>query len=137
MNQTMPGGEAPNPPRVLIIEDADATRTLIELVLRRYACVVEGCADGRAGLQRARNWLPDLVVLDIALPGIDGWEILAALRSDELTASLPVVVTTAHAAPEVKQRALREGAIAMIPKPFSPSEMRAAVAPVLDRGGAR
>ncbi len=117
--------------RVLVIEDADATRSLIEMVLRRHGCTVESCADGFAGLQMVRSWQPDLVVLDIALPGLDGWDILAHLHADPATADLPVVVTTAHAAPEITARARREGAAAMVPKPFSPAELRAAVSGLL------
>jgi CheY-like chemotaxis protein len=119
---------------VLIVEDADATRALIELVLHRYGGTIEGCADGRSGLHRAQTWLPDLVILDIALPGMDGWAVLEAMRSDPATASIPVVITTAHAAPELRERARRQGAAAVICKPFAPAEMRAVVEPLLPEG---
>ena len=131
----MPGTEVPGAasasPRVLIVEDADATRALIELVLRRYGGTIEGCGDGRSGLRRALSWQPDLVILDIALPEMDGWEVLAALRSNPATASIPVVITTAHAAPELQDRARRDGATAVVCKPFAPAEMRAVVEPLL------
>ena len=123
--------------RVLVIEDADATRSLIEMVLRRRGYIAWRAAPTASpASQMVRSWQPDLVVLDIALPGLDGWDILAHLRADPATADLPVVVTTAHAAPEITARARREGAAAMVPKPFSPAELRAAVSGLL-RGSRR
>lgn len=120
-------GDSPLPLRVLVIEDAPPTRRLIEMTLGLAGCAVESCADGAAGLARILADPPDVVVLDIALPTMGGWEILARLRSDPTTRSLPVVVATAHAAIENADRAAGLGADAFIGKPFDPAVLRRAV----------
>lgn len=83
--------------------------------------------DGPGGLAAARRSKPDLLVLDIGLPQMDGWEVLRHLRADESTADLPVLVLTAHAEEESRRRATDGGADGFVTKPFQPDDFRAEV----------
>ena len=117
--------------RVLVVEDSPGIRRLIEVSLRPIDVELISRPDGPSGLEAIRQEAPDLVVLDIGLPGMDGWEVLKHLREATETASLPVVVLTAHAEEESRRRADEGGADAFITKPFHPQAFRAAVAEFL------
>ncbi len=80
--------------------------------------------DGLRGLEQARDTQPAAIVLDIGLPGMDGWEVLRHLRGDEATADIKVLILTAHAQPEVAEQAVAGGADDFMTKPFRPTELR-------------
>ena len=86
--------------RVLVVEDSAAIRRLIEVCLRPANLDIVMREDGLSGLEAALNEAPDLLVLDIGLPEMDGWEVLDQLRSNSSTESPPVLVLTAHAEEE-------------------------------------
>lgn len=88
--------------------------------------------DGPSGLEAARSSMPDLLVLDIGLPQMDGWEVLRHLRNDEATISLPVLVLTAHAEEESRRRATEGGADGFVTKPFQPDDFRREVKRLLE-----
>jgi CheY-like chemotaxis protein len=111
-------------PQVLVIEDSASVRRLIEVCLRVLDVDVASAADGIEGLEVARTTLPDVIVLDIGLPGMDGWEVLNHLRSANDTSRIKVLVLTAHAQPEVAQQAAQGGADDFMTKPFRPGELR-------------
>ena len=111
-------------PRALVVEDAEATQRLIEMTLMFEGWEVEVAGDGEAGLEAAFRQTPDLVVLDIALPNIDGWQVLEALRRHPNTASVPVIVITAHDSAESKTRADIATADAFLGKPFDVEALR-------------
>lgn len=111
-------------PRVLVIEDSASVRRLIEVCLRVVDIELTAAEDGVKGLEAARATLPDAIVLDIGLPGMDGWEVLRHLRSGADTHAIKVLVLTAHAQPEVASRAAARGADAFMTKPFRPPELR-------------
>jgi CheY-like chemotaxis protein len=111
-------------PQVLVIEDSASVRRLIEVCLRVLPIEVFSAEDGITGLAAAREHLPDVVVLDIGLPGMDGWEVLRHLRSASDTQQIKVLVLTAHAQPEVAQQADEVGADDFMTKPFRPGELR-------------
>ena len=111
-------------PQVLVIEDSASVRRLIEVCLRVLDVEVAAAEDGVQGLGVARETLPDVIVLDIGLPGMDGWEVLRHLRSSEDTQAIKVLVLTAHAQPEVAQQADEVGADDFMTKPFRPGELR-------------
>lgn len=94
------------------------------MCLRVLEVEIVSVEDGVKGLAEARNHRPDVVVLDIGLPGMDGWEVLRQLRAEELTQSTKVLVLTAHAQPEVAQQADEVGADDFMTKPFRPGELR-------------
>jgi len=111
-------------PRVLVIEDSASVRRLVEVCLRAMDVELLAAEDGIRGLDTARTALPEVVVLDIGLPGMDGWEVLEHLRSEPETRKLKVLVLTAHAQPEMASRAAAGGADDFMTKPFRPAELR-------------
>lgn len=119
--------------KVLVVEDADATRRLIEVSLTIDGFDVVQRIDGASGLEAARSLRPDLVVLDIALPEMDGWEVLAQLRSDPTTKDIPVVVVTAHDTAESRSKADYATADAFIGKPFDLNKLRSAIIDLVEK----
>jgi CheY-like chemotaxis protein len=118
--------------RILVVEDSAVIRRLIEVCLRAADLEIVTRDDGRNGLTAVSTESPDLVVLDIGLPGMDGWEVLDRIRRDETTATIPVVVLTAHAEEESRRRANEGGADAFVTKPFQPNDFRATVLSLLE-----
>ncbi len=118
--------------RILVVEDSAVIRRLIEVCLRAADLEIVTRDDGKSGLQAVGSESPDLVVLDIGLPGMDGWEVLDRIRGDETTAEIPVVVLTAHAEEESRRRASEGGADAFVTKPFQPNDFRSTVLSLLD-----
>ena len=110
--------------RILVVEDSAVIRRLIEVCLRPADLEVVMREDGPGALEAALSEGADLMVLDIGLPEMDGWEVLDRLRSDPRTRSLPVLVLTAHAEEESRRRADEGGADGFITKPFQPDELR-------------
>ena len=119
-----------DPPRVLVIDDDPTLAEVVERYLEREGFTVEVRADGEQGLDRALSWLPDLVVLDLMLPGLDGLEVCRRLRD---VAPIPVVMLTARASEDDRVAGLELGADDYLPKPFSPRELTARVKAVLRR----
>ena len=117
--------------RVLVIEDSASVRRLIEVCLRVLGVDVRSASDGAEGLEAIREERPDAVVLDIGLPGLDGWEVLRRLRDDPQTSDLKVLVLTAHAQPEMADRAAKGGADSFMTKPFRPLDLRIQVEKLL------
>jgi CheY-like chemotaxis protein len=113
---------------VLICEDEPALRELVRLSLDgQYE--FEEAEDGMGCLERAREVLPDLIVLDMMLPGLTGLEVLSELRRDPQLAAVPVIVLTAQ--PATRDDALRAGANLVMDKPFNVDDISAAVKEVL------
>jgi len=118
---------------VLVIEDSASVRRLIEVCLRVLDVTISSAVDGTEGIAAIREEEPDVVVLDIGLPGVDGWEVLHQLRSDPATEHLKVLVLTAHAQPEMADRAAKGGADAFMTKPFRPFDLREQVEKLLNK----
>ena len=114
----------PVPKRVLVVEDSAVIQRLISVCLRPAGVEVETRADGPTGLEAALTTRPDLLILDVGLPRMDGWEVLDRIRSDVRTHSMKVLVLTAHAQEETRERADRGGADAFLTKPFRPDDLR-------------
>lgn len=110
--------------RVLVVEDSQVIQRLIEVCLRPAGFEVETRDDGPSGLEAALENPPDLMILDVGLPFMDGWEVLGRLRSDLRTRNLTVLVLTAHAQEETREKADRDGANAFLTKPFRPNDLR-------------
>ena len=109
--------------KVLVVEDDPTIRRLIELCLDQPQRNIDLRGNGAAGLDAIREISPDVVVLDLVLPDIDGWEILRELRL-ALSGDVAVVILTADAEAEARARAEFEGADAFMTKPFKPNELR-------------
>jgi len=118
-------------PTILIVDDDSATRHLIGEILRSHNAELEYANDGADALACVGESVPDLILLDIALPRVDGWQVLDALQRDSATCRVPIIVITAHGQGTAAERALSGGAISFFEKPFLPSELAKAVDKVL------
>jgi DNA-binding response OmpR family regulator len=116
---------------ILVIEDSAPIRRLVEICLRDIGPAVMTAADGPEGLRAALDDTPSLIVLDIGLPGMDGWEVLGRLRSDPSGTRVPVLILTAHANEEDRFRTGVDGADAFMTKPFDPGDLVAAAGRLL------
>jgi two-component system cell cycle response regulator DivK len=94
---------------ILIIEDNEMNRDVLSRQLVRRGYRVETAADGRQGLASARQLAPDIVLLDLGLPEIDGWECARRLKADPVTRDIPIIALTAHAMADDLQKALDAG----------------------------
>lgn len=108
------------PPRVLVVDDDQATRILCSTVLQRDGYHVFEATNGQEGLELALDHAPDVVLLDISMPVLDGFGLAAALRADERTQDLPLIFVTAESDPAIKAKAFENGAHGFITKPFDP-----------------
>jgi CheY-like chemotaxis protein len=119
--------------RVLYVEDQPEMIELVRLTLRKSGCDVYGVTDGIQALQMMRELRPDLVLLDLMLPGWDGWQVRKEMLNDSTLRSVPVILVTARVAnarlPFERQL---PHADAYVTKPFSLMELRAAVQSILD-----
>jgi two-component system KDP operon response regulator KdpE len=118
--------------KILLIEDEERLAGYIQLWLEQvgYECV--WCSTGTAGLEKAVVWPPDLVMLDLALPGLDGWEVCRRLRQ---ASHIPIIMVTARGEEVDRVRGLKMGADDYVVKPFSLPELVARVEAVLRRSG--
>jgi CheY-like chemotaxis protein len=94
---------------ILIVEDNELNRDVLSRQLVRRGHRVESAADGLVGLTLARQHAPDLILLDLGLPGIDGWECARRLKADPATSHIPIIALTAHAMVGDRQQALDAG----------------------------
>ncbi|MGE5571151.1 MAG: response regulator [Rhodospirillales bacterium] len=118
--------------KILVVDDNDASRELLRAILRdQDREILEACQGGQA-LEIVAREVPDLVLLDVEMPVMDGFAVLRALREDPRFGTLPVVAVTAHAMQGSEEIALRAGFTAYITKPIRPAEVRRRVAEILD-----
>jgi DNA-binding response OmpR family regulator len=113
--------------RVLVIDDEPDVLLLCRVNLRHAGHEVLEAGDGEQGIAHALERRPDVVVLDLMLPHIDGYDVLRTLRNDDRTSSLPVLILTAKTQQEDRRRCLELGADAFITKPFTPDVLGDAV----------
>lgn len=109
--------------RVLVVDDEPDVLLLCRVNLEHAGHEVAEAADGALAIELARREVPDAIVLDLMLPQVGGYEVLAALREDEATRDIPVCVLTAKAQLEDKIRCWQEGASDFVTKPFSPEAL--------------
>jgi DNA-binding response OmpR family regulator len=108
---------------ILVIEDSAPIRRLVEICLRDVGPPIITAADGPSGLRSVATNPPALIVLDIGLPGMHGWDVLAEIRADSVGARIPVLILTAHANEEDRFRSGTDGADAFMTKPFDPADL--------------
>ena len=112
---------------ILIIEDNPANMKLASLLLRNAGHTVLPADDAEAGLTLARSALPDLILMDIQLPGMDGLAATTLLKQDPATRAIPVIALTAMAMKQDRERSLEAGCDAYIAKPLRYQELYAAI----------
>jgi DNA-binding response OmpR family regulator len=112
---------------VLIVDDDEDLRVLARKALTRAGYGVIEAEDGATGLAMLRTNHPDLLLLDINMPGLDGFEVLRLIRENAETADLPVIVLTAQGDEESAKRSFEQGATDFLAKPFSPPQLDARV----------
>jgi CheY-like chemotaxis protein len=120
----------PSPPSgrtLLLVEDNEDNRIIYSTVLRHLGYTVVEAEDGAQAIALARSVLPDLILMDISIPEVDGWEATRILRGDPSTRAIPIIALTAHALADDRVRASEVGFTAYLAKPIEP---RAVVAEV-------
>ena len=113
--------------KILIVDDSKNIRKLLSVVLKSGKHVIIESGDGNEALEKARNERPDLILLDVIIPGKDGISVCREIKSDKRTKDIPVIVITSDTSDETRQKAISSGAAAFITKPFEPKEIREAV----------
>jgi DNA-binding response OmpR family regulator len=119
--------------RVLVIDDEAPIRLLCRVNLEAEGMDVLEAADGPSGLEKARAELPDVVLLDVMMPGLDGWRVAEELLDDERTAKIPIVFLTARAELRDRARGIDLGGVDYVTKPFNPIDLAPLVRDLLDR----
>jgi two-component system, OmpR family, response regulator VicR len=120
--------------RVLCIEDDKEIIDLIRLILNRKGHEVIGASGGEEGLAKARALRPDIVLLDLMMPDMDGWEVFHRMRSDPALSAIPVVVVTARAQPIDRVLGLHVARVDdYVSKPFTPQDLTECIERVLSR----
>ena len=118
---------------VLVIDDEGPIRLLCRVNLEAAGMVVDEAANGATGIEAARRERPDVILLDVMMPGIDGWDVFGELVKDERTAKIPVVFLTARAELRDQARGLELGGVDYVTKPFDPLELAPLIDDLLDR----
>ena len=119
--------------KVLVIDDEAPIRLLCRVNLEAEKMDVIVAADGPSGVEKARAEGPDVILLDVMMPGLDGWRVAEQLLDDKSTAAIPIIFLTARAEFRDRARGLDIGGVDYITKPFNPLELAPLVQRLLDR----
>ena len=120
--------------RLLVVDDEPDVSRMAALILGRAGYHVDVVASGQEALTRVETSHYDLILLDINMPGMDGWEVLRLLKADDETATVPVAMFSVRGEVRDKVHGLQDGALDFITKPFGVEELPARVATILQRG---
>ncbi len=129
----MTGDRSDSSTRVLVIDDEAPIRLLCRVNLEAEGMEVLEAADGPTGLDIASRELPDVILLDVMMPGLDGWQVAELLLGDERTRGIPIVFLTARAELRDRARGLDAGGVDYVTKPFNPVELASLVNDLLER----
>ena len=127
----------PEKPLILIADDRPSSRELLRLVLERAGYAVLDAEDGNQAVERAHSGNPDLIMLDLQMPGLDGYGVLAALRKEVRFQDLPVLALTASAMRGDKEKIMAAGFTDYLAKPAGPEILRETVARLLREAPAK
>ena len=119
--------------KVLVIDDEEPIRLLCRVNLEAEGLTVLEASDGARGLELARAASPDVILLDVMMPGLDGWNVAEELLDDPITEDIPIVFLTARAEVRDRARGLDLGGVDYVTKPFNPLELAPLVRGLLDR----
>jgi len=117
---------------VLIVEDNEDNRIVYSTILRHHGFRVCEALDGEEGIEKARRELPDIILMDISIPLIDGWQVTETLKRETATKGIPIIALTAHAMPGDRQRAMAVGCDGYLAKPCEPRAVLAEVNRLID-----
>ena len=123
--------------KILVVDDEDDILHFLELVLLEKGYDVATASGGHEALTKAQLEQPNLILLDIMMPQMDGWEVLKLLRVDEETADIPVAMLSARTEAKDRVQGLQEGAIDYICKPFSLQDLLVKIETIFDQVGKR
>jgi CheY-like chemotaxis protein len=137
MNSEMAPGAAKPPPLVLVVDDVAHGREICAEYLEFRGFRVATAEDGEEALEKAFDLLPDVILMDLSLPRLDGWEATRRLKQDERTRAIPVIALTAHALASAHEKAKAVGCDAVVTKPCLPKDLEAEVRRQLDARGDR
>ena len=118
--------------RILLVEDHEDNRNIYRTILEHYGYQVLLATDGQNGIRLAREEQPDLILMDLSIPVVDGWEATRILKLDESTRTIPVIALSAHALEEDRERAREAGCDGYLAKPVEPRKVLTEVARFLD-----
>ena len=116
---------------ILVVDDSEDMRDLLQRLLERAGYRVVLAADGQTSLTQAKLHHPDLVLMDLSLPDMDGWEAVRHLRKMREFRSIPIIAVTAHVSPREEERAMAAGCTAHIGKPFDTRVLLQSIARLL------
>jgi len=122
-----------DPRRILLVEDNDDNLSVYRTILEHTGYEVLEARDGVAGVEQARGGQPDLILMDISLPRLDGYEATRILKTDPSTRHIPIIALTAHALEEDRERARDVGCDGFLAKPIEPSRVVREVGRYLSR----
>ena len=122
---------------VLLVEDNEDNRIIYSSFLRHAGYDVAEAVTGPEGIERARALVPDIILMDISIPIIDGWEATQILKADPLTSAIPIIAVTAHALAADRAKAAEVGCDGYLAKPATPQAVLAVVRRFLDVKAAR
>ncbi|MFZ4683233.1 MAG: response regulator [Terrimicrobiaceae bacterium] len=122
-------------PKILLVEDNEMNRDMLSRRLTRRGYEVVMAADGQEGVNLAASAAPDVVLMDMSLPVIDGWEATKRIKADPATAALPVIALTAHAMSGDREQALAAGCDDYDTKPIELDRLLGKIATQLERAG--
>lgn len=125
------------PPLVLVVDDVAHGREIFAEYLEFRGFRVATAADGLEAMDKAFELLPDIILMDLSLPQLDGWEATRRLKADERTSSIPIIALTAHALAAAHDRAKEVGCDAVVTKPCIPRDLEAEVRRQLDARAGR
>ncbi len=123
------------PYKILVVDDEPPIMRLMEFILARHGHTMLTAVNGEEALERAYAHAPDLILLDIMMPRIDGYEVARTLRADPQFARMPIIMLSAKAQEEDIQKGMEVGVDAYITKPFSPDHLVQVVQEQMDRVG--
>jgi CheY-like chemotaxis protein len=122
--------------KILLVEDNDMNRDMLSRRLQRKGFEIVCASDGAAGVLLAQNEAPQLILMDLSLPVLDGWEATRRLKSEDATKTIPIIALTAHAMTADRDRALEVGCDDYDTKPVELSRLLEKIGALLARGAA-
>jgi DNA-binding response OmpR family regulator len=125
--------EVTNRPKVVIADDDPDIRRLVQITVSNAGCDVTVASDGEQALELIRQAPPDLVILDVLMPRMDGWEVARELKADPVTQGIPIMFLTSRGQEHDVLEGFSSGAADYMVKPFSPRELQVRVRAVLSK----